>query len=519
MATSTHGSWKAVLLHLRGWLLMLFLMAWLLLLLGTMIYIPVATRRANLAGCRQLGLVPYPPDTSSGLPDVPMDSPDGRYLVSIYQPIGRGCAYMNVTYCNTRRRSARIGCDGIFPPESPNYVRPVGWQSEERFEFTIQGTPQSIYLPDLFPQQTVMDQTPPRIASVAAWSPDGEWFLASDTVDYHAYTQTIYRVKADGSLIENLTPFVNAFDRFISWMPDGELLFASDRDGMVELYRLDLNTLTAHRSTYSLTTDIWLGWEANRQWGWIYHQYAGVYRLNPKTAEQQLLPIEVNISDFLGLTADGSRLLTYYRQQNIYDTRPHGLYWIDTATFQSELLTPLNANSTFVAWSPDRKTFLATHWRPEKSDEIVFERFGQLGRRQELLHSIRSTRLRSWSSNSRWLIFEVDDGTVAPSSYLLIDLLNPAPQLMTVTHLNTIHWSPDGEWMFYTANGTLYRMRLDSSEQQVIMALPEGFQLYTFSPDSQWFYYGDYHAENNSRSYYRRRLDGTDLQVLPLVIQ
>ncbi len=82
-----------------------------------------------------------------------------------------------------------------------------------------------------------------------AWSPDGEQ-IAYVVSAAGIQEEDIYVMNADGSNPRNLTPGTQAANTHPVWLPDGRILFASDRAGTFDLYMMDADGGNVRRLTH-----------------------------------------------------------------------------------------------------------------------------------------------------------------------------------------------------------------------------------------------------------------------------
>lgn len=113
-------------------------------------------------------------------------------------------------------------------------------------------------------------------------SPDGEWLLATATLDNHF---AIVRMRADGSELTSLT--TGTFnDRFPRWSPDGQwIAFTSDRAGMYQLYKMPVTGGDPERLSRLHVRDWGPSWSSDGRWIAIVVEEtdgdSNIYRLHP----------------------------------------------------------------------------------------------------------------------------------------------------------------------------------------------------------------------------------------------
>jgi Tol biopolymer transport system component len=91
------------------------------------------------------------------------------------------------------------------------------------------------------------------------WSKDGEWILvAQGDSSFNATTQgDIWKIKADGTGLQNLTPDSPGNDTHPSFSRDGrEIVFRSSRSGSFELYVMNSDGSNVRRLTNDAANDL-----------------------------------------------------------------------------------------------------------------------------------------------------------------------------------------------------------------------------------------------------------------------
>jgi Tol biopolymer transport system component len=89
-------------------------------------------------------------------------------------------------------------------------------------------------------------------ALYTAISPDGKWLAYSDGRD-------IFKLSADGSDFQRLTPYTPPYDRAPAWSPDGKFIaFQSDRSGLRyqwDVFIMDADGSNVTRATFDAAID------------------------------------------------------------------------------------------------------------------------------------------------------------------------------------------------------------------------------------------------------------------------
>ncbi|MEZ4668101.1 MAG: hypothetical protein R3E39_09305 [Anaerolineae bacterium] len=274
-----------------------------------------APQAERLQGCRELGV------TAQAEPNIydwryGLASPDGTYVVEGHHLGSHGCHDIQIFKCPTRQSSPHIGCDGIFPPESPDVVFVDKWLSDSELLITRAGESQVIdasgYFEDGQTQLPVPDQE-------LGLSPDGQWKL------------------------------------FHSW-----------RDGMPELYRSHPDGTDAQRLTVSQSGETFYGWSPDKQW--LIFDYSPPdqprlpYRMHLDGTEFAPLITQAGDWQTLAFSPDSQWLL-------VQDYAPDGsdnslnlvIYRLHIPDGVLTRLTDPHTSYWFVDWSPHGEV-LTFHW-------------------------------------------------------------------------------------------------------------------------------------------------------------
>jgi len=215
------------------------------------------------------------------------------------------------------------------------------------------------------------------------WSPDGERFAFVSNRDQQTGCD-IYIMDLSNGIDRRVVSRVTFRDRGIDkdpcWMPSGskasdEIVFVSDRDGVPELYRMNLETLTWSRLTYSMSD-----------------------KGNPTiSADGQYVAFEQevdgNLEIFL-MEIDGTniRRLTFNPADDIlpewsptedrivFASRRDGdweIYSMDTDGGNKRNLTNNPANDTAPTWSPDGESIAFQSDRTGSEEIVVMTNWGE----------------------------------------------------------------------------------------------------------------------------------------------
>lgn len=217
---------------------------------------------AALSGCIALGVDPTLKRTYMGAPaDLQtFISPDNRY-VAVQWAGSHGHAYFHIYECASQRRRL-FGSENGY---EPSVIWFKSWLNATEFAYENRDQPQTADASTLFPDRTFDEimLAPLEATRVIGISPDGAWELFYSSATLNNHQDILRRRLTDLTHIENVTRSIG-IHTFIEWSPDGQsFLFWSTRDGMPELYRLDWQTLTMRRLTFSIAGEFDAHWSAD----------------------------------------------------------------------------------------------------------------------------------------------------------------------------------------------------------------------------------------------------------------
>ncbi|MEQ8676810.1 MAG: DUF5050 domain-containing protein [Aggregatilineales bacterium] len=266
---------------------------------------------------------------------------------------------------------------------------------------------------------------------------------------------------------------------------------------------------------------------------------------------QMTLSITVLVVCFTMLSAqEDDSWITYIVDNQIYQMRADGT--------DSHLLTDMSALT--MQWSADGEWFLiaSSDGLPEGTDPFRYTHLFRVDadgttREQITSEPILLLRHMALSSDSEWIVYTScpdgymhncqlykirSDGTdfahidASPgynqylswspdsSAFLFsayngqgrnIYRMNPdEAQIEFLTEGWSMAWSPDGEWISFTFENHLYRMREDGSEREPLTQGLILLEALSWSPDSKWILFEM--SNENTIDLYQIRMDGSELE-------
>lgn len=273
--------------------------------------------------------------------------------------------------------------------------------------------------------------------SVLSLSPNGQWLIYYNTLDYGQGEYNLVRMRINGRGRQQLTD-EGAVEAYQDWSPDGEwIAYMSFQEQGGSIYKMRPDG-SQQRQLTSIGNDSSPTWSPNGEWiAYISSQNrsTGIYRMRPDgTDQQQIIDLDrANIS--------------------IADT-DNRLFW--------------SPNGEWIA-------FLGLQFRG--SNKNIYRVSIQNGELEQLTRYAGSginqqDQFPSWSPDGEWMTFasEVHDDTNI--SVMQADG-SERVQITNVAGYNAQPiWSPDGQWiafMAYQGDDTrILRMHPDGSEIQEI---------------------------------------------------
>ena len=327
-----------------------------------------------------------------------------------------------------------------------------------------------------------------------AFSPDGRYVAYDYPSQKDADQGGIYVVATDGSRDSTIAPHrVGA--TLLGWMPDGSILFASERAGSPGVWRVKVAEGKQAGEPELVKSDFRVNpIGITRNGACYYSTFASISKaytalLDPQTGKLIAPPAPLTQRSIYSTSApawsaDGQQLAYVSRRGDMgpnllsirsadgseRDVLPHGglgllrwhpdgrsvlavgdgggLYRIDTRTGEAKRVVSAGAGWKVAEWSPDRKyVFIA------KGKEIA--RKDIASGQEKVLHTSYAIRGFSLSPDSRRLAFlELSDVRSRPlaSSLMVMSIDGGSPRLLATPPEGTrftdrIAWTPDGRYI------------------------------------------------------------------------
>jgi tricorn protease len=293
-------------------------------------------------------------------------------------------------------------------------------------------------------------------------------------------------------------PTTEAMDMFPMWHGDS-VFFISDRDGVMNLYRMDLATKNAAQLTRYAEYDI--KWPSLGADAIVYENGGLLYAYDLKTNEARNIPITV-ASDETAARAEFKPLGNSIGWLDISPTGARGLVEArgDVFTLPAEHGGPRNISATPGAhelnpvWSPDGR------WIAYFSDRTgEFELYIQPQMGGDAVQVTKSGADTRYLYNPAW---SPDSKKIAYCDKMLrlwyVDIDKKQPMLVDTTEYSSRMagaWSPDSLWLAYTKplNGSGKELIfLYSTAERKSTRVSEGFYDDTnpvFDPEGKYLYF------------------------------
>ncbi len=410
----------------------------------------------------------------------PKFSPDGRWIAFTGEYDGNSDVYVIPASGGEPRRLT------FHPAE--DYV--LGWTPDSRkVLFRSSRTSfsrrfQKLFLVSLdggLPEELPIPRSGP-----ASFSPDGRR-LAYNPISTEFRTWKRYRGGWLMSIgIYDLTnnhyedlPGVRAADAFPMWHGN-TIYFISDRDGVMNLYKYDLESKETLQLTHNRDYDV--KWPSLGPDAIVYENGGSLYVFDLGSERAQKVPVEID-SDMLQARAE---IQPVDRFIGSYDLSPSGV----RAAFEArgEVFTvpakygdPRDISNTpgvhelRPAWSPDGKWIA---YLSDRSGEYEIYLRPQDGTGEEVRITTDGNCYRfgpRWSPDSKKLLY-----SDKKLRLWYVDIDQKQPVLIDQGHyggLGDNAWSPDSRWVAYTKNGPnrFAAIYLYSLEQKKIFPVTDGF--------------------------------------------
>ncbi|MFC1512231.1 pre-peptidase C-terminal domain-containing protein [Candidatus Latescibacterota bacterium] len=259
------------------------------------------------------------------------------------------------------------------------------------------------------------------------------------------------------------------------------IAFASDRDGNLEIYSMDLNGSNQTRLTYSEADDLFPSWSPNGSmivYTSFQDVFADIYVMGSDGSSQTRLTYSGADDAFPSWSPDGSTIaFTSYRDGYAQ------LYIMYTDGSSQTRLTYSGADDVFPSWSPDGSMIAFTSYRDGNGEIYVID-----------LNDFSQIRLTNNSTDDAFPSWSPDGSMIAFTSYrdgngeiYVINLDNFIETKLTNNPDDDELplWSPDGFQIVFTSyrdgNGEIYVMDSNGSSQTRITNNPANDTAFSLS--------------------------------------
>lgn len=251
-------------------------------------------------------------------------------------------------------------------------------------------------------------------------SDDSEWVIfgsitypQNPAIYYYEPHWDIYRVRLDGSGLENLTYYLDDNISPQLWLPDGDWFAATSREALYYLRVDGWQSVRVPLNSSNLGTPDWI-------------------------PQVELLVLDAYMEDVIFAYKIGTTEPLWQRTRGAYESQSPDGQWIVMEHEQD--LTLMRSDGTALTTLSDRHNF----------------------------------RQAVWSSDSQWVAFERYNPTNGKTELWRRRVANGVEQLIHSSNNNPIllaAWSPDGAWLLYWEfinedRGSFYRIRPDGTGRQ-----------------------------------------------------
>lgn len=215
----------------------------------------------------------------------------------------------------------------------------------------------------------------------------------------------------------------------------------------------------------------------------------------------QVHPVSATDSDWLAFTC----VPADQNSTEIYKMRSDGTNLLQ--------LTHNRFAESLPAWSPNGEqiAFVSAQWVQLSNiliDSVVY-RMDADGNNVDRVPNFSLPSINPvWSPDGEWIAFVSGDTT--PELYKMRVDGSEVTSLTLGLYVSGLAWSPDGEWIaFVSHNNTLYRIRPDGSDLELVTTTDRYIFSPAWSPDGEWIMFlGDL------TKIYRIKGEGTEKQIL-----
>ena len=370
-----------------------------------------------------------------------------------------------------------------------------------------------------------LTQSADGIYQIEALSPDQQWI-------YFNEENHIYRIRTDGSERQQLTR--DGDDRFTALSPDGEWVFFT-RDIYTQIYRVRSDGSEVSRVPAMPYFPNDYGWSPDGAWLFFMSEQleilpSGLYRMSAdgstlenttELLEQQGIHFN-NFSFYSGFLPDGEWLLfscaVGERYSSICRMRYDGS--------EAQELTPFNTASYDITRTLDGEWLIFSSYTGEDFQDADLYRMHLDGSAvQQVTDFPARTEFDGFTPDGQQILVWVGEYLGQKDLYRMnLDGSESEILFSTDTDLYSMGWSPDGRWRLFSAGDYLksqqeiYRATADGEQFENITHNPGYYVSLGWSPDGEWLLYafGEVHASPSVvyGHLYRININSLEVQLL-----
>jgi len=443
-----------------------------------------------------------------GLELFPKFSPDGRWIAFTGQYDGDEQVYVISADGGEPRRLTHYPARGPLPQRWGFDNQVYGWTSDGKvlFRSMREGwdlTDTRLYTVSL--QGELPKALPMPVSGGGDLSPDGKRVVYSPlTRDFRTWkryeggwAQDLFIFDIASHALEPVAHHVRT-ERDPMWIGD-RIVFASDRDGTLNLYSFDLASKSVDKLTSSTAWDV--RWPSKGDGEQVIFELGGELEiLDLRTRQQRHLTITVpddglhtrptrvdasGLVESFGVSPRGERIVVAARGE-VFSVP------VEKGPTRNLTRTP-NAHDREVDWSPDGRQIVFLSDRSGEEELWLVPQDGQ-GEAKQLTEGGAARRFGPrFSPDGKWVAFSDKSGRL-----LICDIEKRQVKELARDrggNLGDYTWSPDSRWLaFSLANETTFRSvhvtSVESGEDHVVTPVLWNCAEPTWSPDGKylWFF-------------------------------